>query len=301
MLDSRKSALARGAIAAAVLSLAAVALAPRRAASAGAASKPAQVRPQLPGKFVWFDLLTNDAKAAEAYYAGLFGWTFEVLKDHQPPYKVIREKGQPIGGVVDMTLRKTDLPESTWLGYVSVPDVDAAAAAFKEKGGKVLKEPFDVAGLARAAVVTDPQKALLGLIRITRGDPPDAPPAAGRFFWIEHMAKDARSAMGFYRAVLGYDLMPIDAGVEFTYFALARGGKNRAGIYTTPWEELNSNWLPYVLVADAGAAAEKARSLGGRVVLAPRADIRDGSLAIVVDPTGAALALQKFPFGKNGK
>jgi hypothetical protein len=198
-----------------------------------------------------------------------------------------------------MTLRKADLPESTWLGYVSVPDVDAAAAGFKAGGGNVLKEPFDVAGLARAAVVTDPQKALLGLIRITRGDPPDTPPAAGRFFWMEHMARDAPSAMGFYRAVLGYDLLPIDAGVEFSYFALARGGKNRAGLYATPWKELNSNWLPYILVADAGAAAAKAKALGGRVVLAPRADIRNGSLAIVVDPTGAALALQKFPFEKK--
>ena len=79
-----------------------------------------------------------------------------------------------------MTLAQEHLPESTWLGYVSVPDVDAAAAAFKEKGGNVLKEPFDVASLARAAVVTDPQQALLGLIRIARGDPPDAPPAPGR-------------------------------------------------------------------------------------------------------------------------
>lgn len=272
-----------------------------RTASAGPA-KAGDVRPQLPGKFVWFDLLTNDAAAAETYYGGLFGWTFEVLKGHEPPYKVIRQAGAPIGGLVDMTLRKNDLPESTWLGYVSVTDVDKAAAAFKEKGGAVLKEPFEVAGLARAAVVTDPQKALLGLIRITRGDPPDAPPAVGRFFWIEHMAKDAPSAMGFYRAVLGYDLMPFDTGVaDLSYFALARGGKNRGGIYPIPWQELNSNWLPYVLVADAAAAAEKAKSLGGRVVLAPRADIRNGSLAIVVDPTGAALALQKFPFEKSGK
>ena len=273
-------------------------------ALAAAASKPAQVRPSLPGKFVWFDLLTNDAAAAEKYYGGLFGWTFEVLKGHEPPYRIIREKGQPIGGLVDMTLRKQDLPESTWLGYVSVPDVDAAAASFKAKGGAVLKEPFDVAGLARAAVVTDPQRALVGLIRITKGDPPDGPPADGRFLWIEHMAKDVPAAMAFYRDVLGYDAKPLDsgvAGVEFPYYALGKGGKNRAGLYMTPWKELNSNWLPYVRVADAAAAAEKAKGLGGRVVLAPRADIRDGSLAIVVDPTGAALALQKYPFEKAGK
>jgi uncharacterized protein len=288
-------------VACASLLLVAFVLVPRPAASAGAAAKAPLVRPQLPGKFVWFDLVTNDAKAAEAYYGGLFGWTFEVLKDHEPPYKVIREKGQPIGGLVDMTTRKEQLPESTWLGYVSVPDVDAAAAAFKNKGGAVLKEPFDVAGLARAAVVTDPQNALLGLIRIARGDPPDTPPANGRFLWIEHMAKDAPAAVAFYRDALGYDAKAIDAGVTIDYWALGRGGKNRAGLYATPWKELNSNWLPYVLVADAAAAAGKAKALGGRVVLAPRADVRDGSLAIVVDPTGAALALQKYPFEKNGK
>ena len=271
---------------------------------AGPAAKPADVRPSLHGKFVWFDLLTNDAAAAEKYYGGLLGWSVEVLKDHEPPYKIIRLGGAPIGGLVDMTSRKEQLPESTWLGYVSVPDVDAAAAAFKEKGGAVLKAPFEVGGLARAAVVTDPQRALLGLIRIAKGDPPDAPPADGRFLWIEHLAKDAPAAMAFYRDVLGYEAKPLDpgvAGVEFAYYALGKGGKNRAGLYTMPWKELNSNWLPYVRVADAGAAAEKAKSLGGRVVLAPRADLRDGSLAIVVDPTGAALALQKFPFEKNGK
>lgn len=271
---------------------------------AGPASGPAAVRPQLPGKFVWFDLLTNDAAAAEKYYGGLFGWTFEVLAGRENPYKVIREKGQPIGGIVDMSARKSDLPESTWLGYVSVPDVDAAAAAFKAKGGAVLKGPLDVAGLARAAVVTDPQRALMGMIRIAKGDPPDAPPADGRFLWMEHMAKDAPAAMAFYRDVLGYEAKPLDAGVagvDFPYFVLGKGGKNRAGLYMTPWKELSSNWLPYVKVADAGAAAEKAKSLGGRVVLAPRADIRDSSLAIVVDPTGAALALQKYPFEKAGK
>jgi uncharacterized protein len=295
----KKSLITAGSLS--LLVLVALALVSRRAAFAGPAPSAPLVRVQIPGKFVWFDLLTNDAKAAETYYAGLFGWTFEVLKDHQPPYRIIRESGVPIGGLVDMTQRKTDLPESTWLAYVSVPDVDAAAAAFKAKGGKALREPFDVTKLARAAVLTDPQRALIGLLRTARGDPPDGPPVPGRFFWAEYMAQDAPGAMAFYRDTLGYEAREVDAGVRLDYWTLAKGGKNRAGLYATPWKELNSNWLPYVLVADAAAAAEKAKALGGRVVLAPRADVRDGSLAIVVDPTGAALALQKFPFEKNGK
>jgi hypothetical protein len=36
--------------------------------------------------------------------------------------------------------------------------------------------------------------------------------------------------------------------------------------------------------------------LGGRVLLEPSAQHRKGSLAIVADPSGAVVALQKFPF-----
>ncbi len=125
----KKFLLATGALALVVL--VAIALVPRPAASAGTASKPAQVRPSLPGKFVWFDLLTNDAAAAEKYYGGLFGWTFEVLKGHEPPYKIIREKGHPIGGLVDMTLRK-DGPAGVHVARVRL-------GARRRRGGRRLQ------------------------------------------------------------------------------------------------------------------------------------------------------------------
>jgi len=41
--------------------------------------------------------------------------------------------------------------------------------------------------------------------------------------------------------------------------------------------------------------AARAAQLGGRVLLAPRSDLRDGTLALIADPTGAVLALQKWP------
>src|SRR5580765_8497591 len=33
--------------------------------------------PRLPGKFVWADLVTDDVAAAQKFYGGLFGWTFQ--------------------------------------------------------------------------------------------------------------------------------------------------------------------------------------------------------------------------------
>jgi predicted enzyme related to lactoylglutathione lyase len=49
-------------------------------------------------------------------------------------------------------------------------------------------------------------------------------------------------------------------------------------------------------VADPAALAARAASLGGTVLLAPDPDVRKGSLAVVADPSGAIVALQKYPF-----
>ena len=36
---------------------------------------------QIPGKFVWHNLITSDGEAARSFYGALFGWEFEVGKD----------------------------------------------------------------------------------------------------------------------------------------------------------------------------------------------------------------------------
>ena len=54
-------------------------------------------------------------------------------------------------------------------------------------------------------------------------------------------------------------------------------------------------------MADAAAAAKKAEALGGRILLAPKPEVRNGTLAIVTDPSGAALALQKWPIEEPAK
>jgi len=49
-------------------------------------------------------------------------------------------------------------------------------------------------------------------------------------------------------------------------------------------------------VADPAAAAARVKELGGTVVVAPAPQLRNNSLAIVLDPSGAPLALQRYPF-----
>jgi predicted enzyme related to lactoylglutathione lyase len=59
--------------------------------------------------------------------------------------------------------------------------------------------------------------------------------------------------------------------------------------------QVKPNWLPYILVNDPPALAAKVAGLGGRVLLEPSAERRNHTLAIVADPTGGVVALQKFP------
>jgi predicted enzyme related to lactoylglutathione lyase len=62
-----------------------------------------------------------------------------------------------------------------------------------------------------------------------------------------------------------------------------------------PMDGVEPLWLTYFGVQDVKATTAKVDGLGGRVLLAPAADIRDGKLALVVDPSGALLALQQLP------
>ena len=50
-----------------------------------------------------------------------------------------------------------------WLNYVTVADVDAAAARATEAGGAVLADAFDVLDAGRMAVLEDPQGAVFAV------------------------------------------------------------------------------------------------------------------------------------------
>ncbi len=249
----------------------------------------------LPGKFVWHDLLSEDPAAAKAFYGGLLGWEFEETTAFSGRhYTLAKSGGRFVAGIVPVERTNPGQAVSQWMGYISVPDVDGAVKQTKASGGSAVVEPFDLPEVGRAAAVRDPQGALVGFLRIFRGDPADRGDlTAGKFLWMEHLGLNPRAAAEFYSALLGYEVMESTVeGVE--YFVLKRGRK-RAGVMQMPVSGAVPNWLPYVVVDDPAAAAARAGELGGEVILEPRADIRNGNLALVADPSGAVLALQKWP------
>ncbi len=246
------------------------------------------------GRFVWQDLVTTDASAARQFYKGLLGWEFADSHRGGRSYLIAHTAAGVVGGIVDVHDVKD--AASQWVSYVAVADVDRAVQQVVAAGGKVLVAPSN-SSAGRAGVVADPQGAALGLLAPSKAVPPDPPkPLTDHFFWHEYLAGDGPKALDFYKTLLGYEASNTDSKLGLEYFVLRRDGA-RAGLLEIPKtvSQVKPNWLPYVLVDDPAALAKKAVTLGGRILLEPSAERRNGTLAIVADPTGGVVALQKYP------
>ena len=66
-----------------------------------------------------------------------------------------------------------------------------------------------------------------------------------------------------------------------------------------PWPEVQPNWLPYIKVDDPAAVARRAEELGGTVLIPPEPEVRHGSAAFLLDPTGAAFGIQRWPVDED--
>jgi predicted enzyme related to lactoylglutathione lyase len=57
-----------------------------------------------------------------------------------------------------------DRVPTRWFTYIAVDDVDAAVKATEERGGKVIRPPFEVPGVGRIAILEDPGGAAVGMM-----------------------------------------------------------------------------------------------------------------------------------------
>ena len=248
----------------------------------------------LNGKFVWHDLITDDVQAVKAFYGGLLGWSFE--KTTRPgggDYTIAFSGDRPVAGIVALD-DPADADYSRWLGYLSVSDVDEAVDITRSVGGSAVVGPLDLPGIGRAAAVRDPQGAVVGLIRSDLGDPDDSlAPGPGLVVWNEMLASDDAEATGFYTTIGGLQAReePRSGGV---YRVLVSQGRDRAGVMQRPNDNIEPFWLTHFAVEDVNEATRRAEALGGEVLLGPDPGLRNGTIALVVDPTGAVLALQQW-------
>ena len=111
---------------------------------------------------------------------------------------------------------------------------------------------------------------------------------ANPFVHVELMTNDLDRAKKFYAGLFDWTLEEIP-NMDYTLIKVGEG--TGGGMMQSPMPGMPSSWLAYVLVADAVAATAKARQLGATIVKEVTEIPEIGWFSVLVDPTGATLAL----------
>jgi predicted enzyme related to lactoylglutathione lyase len=247
------------------------------------------------GKFFWYELSTTDADGAARFYKDVVGWDTNVFRGAHGAYTQWMNGGVAVGGM-------TALPEAAakngrppyWMAYVFANDVDALTARAKSLGATVCMEPMDIPNVGRFSVISDPQGAVLALMK-PLGPDSDGPAEVpiGCVSWHELMADDQEAAFRFYSELLGWQKTDAVQSPVGLYQMYGRAGRTLGGMMTRPKDlRARSHWLYYVRVADIDGALDRVRSGGGVVEHGPMQVPGGWRVAQCTDPQGAVFALQ---------
>jgi uncharacterized protein len=240
----------------------------------------------------WVDIQTTDQAAAKAFYAGLFGWTYDDQPMPQGPvYSMAALGGHLVAAIAPQSpeLAAAGAPPM-WNTYLAVDSVDDAVGRVEAAGGKVAMAPFDVMDSGRMAFVLDPAGAAVALWQANQHIGATLVNEPGTVIWNELITTDP-GVVTFYADVLGLTTSTMDMGAgAYTLFEV--GGEMVGGTTPPQMPGVPNHWHVYFAVADADATVAKVAELGGAVVVEPF-DTPVGRMAVASDPQGAVFSIMQ--------
>jgi uncharacterized protein len=119
------------------------------------------------------------------------------------------------------------------------------------------------------------------------------------FVHVELHTNDLPRAREFYSKLFDWKLqdMPMPGGGG-SYTMIEVGTGTGGGMTTNPAPGVPPHWMAYVGVDDVRASTKKAKDLGAKVVQDVMEVGEYGTMSVLMDPTGAALALWQPKGGK---
>ena len=115
------------------------------------------------GKFYWNERVTRDVERTKKFYADTMGWSFDAMPmPGGGTYWVAKMGDEPVGGMFDISGHDFDGVPEGWMSYIAVDDVDARVKKAVAAGAKVMKPAFDVPGVGRIVILTEPDGAGIG-------------------------------------------------------------------------------------------------------------------------------------------
>ena len=116
------------------------------------------------GHFHWNELVTRDVEKAKKFYGDTIGWTFDGMPMPDGTYWVAKMGDQPVGGLFPIAGPQWEGVPEHWMSYLAVDDVDARVKKATATGAKLMRPAFDVPGVGRIAILTEPGGAGVGWI-----------------------------------------------------------------------------------------------------------------------------------------
>lgn len=247
------------------------------------------------GRFVWYEIMSTDLEKSIAFFEQLFGWEIRDSGMEDMDYRMAFADGHGVGGFValDPSLGQP----SHWIGYVAVPDVDAAVETAKRAGAVVPVEPMEIEQVGRFGVVLDPQGGAIAPFKGASDDAPPAPeaPTPGCVCWAQYNGHDVPAATDFYASLFDWTITRTETpGGGGPYWMVNRAdGAEVGGMLPMPegLDEVPSHWIYYVCVADVDESVGRATTLGATVHVPPTDIPGAGRFAVMGDPTGGGFAV----------
>lgn len=245
--------------------------------------------------FFWYELLTSDPKAAEAFYTKVVGWTAQAFPGAGMEYTVMNAGEAGVAGVMQMPepVKAMGTPPM-WLGYIYAADTDKATDAVKKAGGAVHQPPHDIPTVGRFSVVADPQGATFYIMTPEPSGRPEIDGMTpGHIGWNELMTTDWQKAFDFYSSQFGWTKdQAVDMGPEYgTYQTVKTGGPAGVGMMNKAPHMPVAVWGFYFAVDGIDAAAERVKSAGGTITMEPM-QVPGGQWTLnAQDPQGAYFGL----------
>lgn len=258
----------------------------------------------LPGSFCWPELATPDLAKAKTFFSGLFGWEPVDVPSAQGTYTIFKLRGLDVAAARSFSHEECGQKvPSHFMNYVSTAVVDAAAEKAKELGGKVLYGPFDVEGIGRMAVVSDPAGLAFALWEARGHIGIRLAGEVGALCWTEIVTREPDGAKAFYGGLFGWTFKDTGAAPMPDYIEIYRDGQAIGGVFPMrgdEWAGVPGHFMPYFAVADADAAFERTKALGGTAVVPPKDIPGVGRFALLRDDQGAHFSVISMAPGAQG-
>ncbi|MDF1565120.1 MAG: VOC family protein [Deltaproteobacteria bacterium] len=249
---------------------------------------------KLDGYFVWYELMTTDPGAAEAFYGEVIGWQVEPFQGAPMPYALWKVDGTSVGGCMQLPPEAQEAGPH-WIGFVQVDDIDASVAKAESLGGRCLVPAADIPEVGRFATLADPRGGTLSIFKPAKDEMSVPDPARdGDFSWHEHGTDELASAFDFYAGLFGWSVAEdMDMGPGGIYRLYQVGEHQLGGFYQRGpgMPDMGHGFLYYIKVGDLDAALARVEKHGGTKVAGPMPVPGGSRIGLCRDPQGAAFAL----------